>query len=393
MKYFLILSLALSPVYLYPSGGPQLVDILILLVIFLTLFYRKTADAKIIKQIYTIIPFFVWVLLINSIYFLQNSEDISLFIATITLLYNIIIFYAFSKNFSEITGEKAFKILSFGLILSILLVFLIKGKAEEEIRATLSFNNPNQLGYFSVILFSYVIIFLNNKDKLNILSTKSFWVSVILISLAAHFFVFLSLSRGAFFSILLLDICFLKTMIKNKYSFMVAMLMMILGAIIIFSNLPYIEGRMKARGESRSFNLEKSIAQSYERVSSQLMFSNSWQIFWGRGDGRIIIGEGQFLIKPKNDPIHFEVHNIFGNVLRSYGIIGLFLFGFWIGKFIWESRFVPGAIWVWAALLCYNMTHNGIRFRSFWILLAFILALTTHLKTDQEKRFLALQGN
>lgn len=208
-------------------------------------------------------------------------------------------------------------------------------------------------------------------------------VFVMTVLLAAHYLVFLSLSRGAFFSVLVLDVAFLKTIIKNKIYLIFGTLLLIVGSLVVFPNLPYITGRMEARGEEHSFNLEKNIIQSYERVTSQLIFSSPWQVIFGRGDRWVHDGENVLSYEVTDATAYPEVHNIFGNVLRAYGIIGLLCFAVWIGKFIWASRVVPGAIWVWAALFCYNMTHNGIRFRAFWILLAFILAIITYLKSTQ----------
>jgi len=311
-------------------------------------------------------------------------NDISLLISNITLIYNILIYYCFAICFLTIIHKKSVSLLYWSLLLSIIVILLIKGRHEETLRSTLSFNNPNQLGYFSVILLSYVIILLNINENINRVSVKSLLVFVIIIAMAAHYLVFLSLSRGAFFSILLLDIGLLKTIFKHKIYLIFGIVLLVIGSLVIFPNLPFITGRMEARGERKSFDLKKSIVQSYERVASQLIFSSPWQVIFGRGDGRIQTDESILFGKSMDFTGYPEVHNIFGNVLRAYGIIGLFLFAFWVIKFIWASRVVSGALWVWGALLCYNMTHNGIRFRSFWMLSAFLLAIIIYLGSNQK---------
>lgn len=384
MFSLLVLAIALLPVYLFRSGGPQIVDIPIFLLILFNVFnFNKVIDVEIKKQVYFVIPFLAWVSFINIFYYLLNGNDISLILSTITIIYNIIILYTFAIYFDFLFKGKSTYILYLALFLSVFIIFLITGSHEETVRSTLSFNNPNQLGYFSVILLSFVIILLNTNEILNILSTKYMAVFVMTVLLAAHHLVFLSLSRGAFFSVLVLDVAFLKTIIKNKIYLIFGTLLLIVGSLVVFPNLPYITGRMEARGEEHSFNLEKNIIQSYERVTSQLIFSSPWQVIFGRGDRWIHDGENVLSYEVTDATAYPEVHNIFGNVLRAYGIIGLLCFAVWIGKFIWASRVIPGTLWVWAALFCYNMTHNGIRFRAFWILLAFILAIITYLKSTQ----------
>jgi hypothetical protein len=70
-----------------------------------------------------------------------------------------------------------------------------------------------------------------------------------------------------------------------------------------------------------------------------------------------------------------EAHNLFADIFRAYGLIGLVLFVPWLFKLVWDTRKVPDALWVWMGLMTYNMGNNGIRFRSLWILIALIVTV------------------
>ena len=100
-----------------------------------------------------------------------------------------------------------------------------------------------------------------------------------------------------------------------------------------------------------------------------------------------LVGRGgrSFTVQEKARGIG-ELHNMFGETFRFYGIIGLGLFSYWIGMFVWRSRKVPGALFIWAALLMYNMSHYGLRFRPFWVLLALLNVMVCLAYSNSEKR-------
>ena len=105
------------------------------------------------------------------------------------------------------------------------------------------------------------------------------------------------------------------------------------------------------------------------------------------GTGQIPAAQvfGQDRVKADMGARRIEVHNMFGNVLWSYGIIGLCLYTFWIAKTIWEVRVVANALWIWGALLTFSFSGVLIRSRSYWLLLGLLLALWSLKKAPNQE--------
>ena len=118
-----------------------------------------------------------------------------------------------------------------------------------------------------------------------------------------------------------------------------------------------------------------------DRVLEPLKIMHGFDFIIGIGMGlehSLIGNRPNTLIKQHKPILTIEVHNMFGDVFRTHGLIGLFLFGIWIGKILKMSTKVKDGLWIMLCLLLYNMASNGIRFRYFWIFLAFLMAIINH---------------
>jgi len=171
------------------------------------------------------------------------------------------------------------------------------------------------------------------------------------------------LSRGAIIGLLLIDIWVLLRMKKKMLGFLPVVFFTVIG--LVWQPETILE-RLEGRSE-RHLSKQEVAEELQVRIVSQFSIMEGMQVIVGRGGRGFSPQETTSGLK--------EVHNVFGEVFRSYGIVGLMLFCFWMGGFIWRSRLISGGLWIWAALLLYNMSHYGMRFRSFWILLAFLNAM------------------
>lgn len=359
-----ILALGLLPVYLFPSGLPQLVDIPIVSLIFYHLVSRTRNPGELKNNFFLLFLFVIWVFLVNCAYFLIIPQDYLPLFKNLESVYSFLILLTFSALFIQILKSQDIKYIYFGLLLSTIMVFLAKGYREEEFRATLSFNNPNQLGYFSIYLASMSILLMVYKDTYNI-NNKIYLIFDVFIIIIAHIMVILSWSRGAILGVICLDIFLLFKMPKKALAFLVPG---IIGVVILLVWRPAIIQERLHPSASKPISPEVAKQELEARLFYQLSLLRGIEYLVGRG--------GRSLTFKEKAQGYLDVHNIFGEIFRSYGLVGLTFFSLWLGRTIWQTRVVPGALWIWAGFLIYNMSHYGLRFRSFWIFTAFICVLS-----------------
>ncbi|MDI6852072.1 MAG: hypothetical protein QME75_00510 [Deltaproteobacteria bacterium] len=243
------------------------------------------------------------------------------------------------------------------------MIFMVKGYSEEVFRSALSFNNPNQLGYYALFLACLAGLLMHWKEKEGGGKVIYFWCDFLIFSLA-HLLMLLSLSRGALAAILLIDLWILPRLTKKITIFFLPLLTL---SLISAAWQPEIIQEKLAGRPGKSMEAGEVTQDLSQRVIHQLSIMEGFHYLIGRGGVSLTW-------KDKADNIG-EVHNIFGEVFRCYGLIGLGLFCVWLILMVWRSRVVPGGLYIWAALILYNMSHYGLRFRSFWILLALLNAM------------------
>jgi hypothetical protein len=359
----LALCLGLLPVYLFPSGGLQVVDGPLVILILVHFLRRSNAPQALRQKITILLPFLFWAAAVNLVYFFQDVTNPALTINTGYLLFTFLLFLSFSYLFWDILEADRLGWLYAGFFLSLIGIFTVKGYSEEGIRSVLSFNNPNQLGYYALVLACLAALLLQVKEQAGTGRAIYFWADVVLL-FAAHFLALLSLSRGALLGLLLVDIWVFPRLTRRILILFVPAVLLAL--VVLIWQPAVIEQRLAGR-PGRELNKEEIQYEVKSRIFHQFSVMKDIHYLVGRG------ARG-FTPKEKARGIG-EVHNIFGEIFRSYGLIGLGLFSFWLGRFIWQSRQLPGGLFIWGALLVYNLTHYGLRFRSLWILLALINAM------------------
>ncbi len=368
-----LLTMALLPVYAFSSGGFQLVDIPIFINACLLVFYIKGSNTKLLIAVYFYIPFVIWSILVNIGYSLISPDRYYFFIIA-QFLQGIVIFYIYTILFDNLIYNNNLKYIYIGILLSIIMCFLIKGNYEEGVRNSLSFNNPNQLGYYALIVMSFTILLYEYCNRINYFNSLYIILNVLFI-LSAHILIILSLSRSAIFGIFILDIWLIKN-IKRREIFYSIIIISILSAALLLIKPDLIDNQLKGR-ETRKYQDGAVTYALQERFSGQFKGMTTAQFIFGTGGlGGYETGGKQFVIKSKNSIATGEFHNTFGAILKYYGFIGISLFLLWIIKMLMYSITFKDSLFIYIALSFYNMTHYGIRFRPFWVLLSLILAVT-----------------
>ena len=228
----------------------------------------------------------------------------------------------------------------------------------DSIRSALSFNNPNQLGYFSLLC---ACIFLLTMKRL-----KLGTLFVVLGLIGCSYLALISASKAALGSIALLGIALLITRLRTM-----VLAVAVLGVLALTPN-PFSRAIARAEYRIETDNTHSLLEErGYDRIINH---PEHWLIGSGEGAYRrftetTVIGA-------------HELHSSGATIFFCYGIIGVILFG----MFMWlvvkgsSSR-------AWLIVLpgfAYGMTHQGLRFIFMWVLLGVVMAVR-HDEADQRR--------
>lgn len=309
---------------------------------------------------YTILLFIacLHIFVVESTYAVLGGEPFFL-IYTVFFFYNFIIQAAVYQHIDSYGLSALVPGVLLAAIIAITIV-LIGGvnmhQISESGRSTGSFNNPNQLGYFSVCLLSLIYLFYRQQKISYLIALAGFGISI--------FLSITSLSKAAMlanFTVVLLAIK--PSFSKGSLILWIAGISISLGIIgYLFSQGSFNEFMFIQRLENMAHENDSSIK---ERGYFAILEGNTLQIIFGLGQQEV------FLI------VGHEVHSTLGSTLNNYGIIGFFLFLsifiIWARR-LWISYGTVGLICIAAPPVLYGVTHNGIRFTIFWLLFAASLA-------------------
>ena len=350
----------LKPFYFWTSGLPQVSDAILLIMTVLYLFKDRfiisfSKKSKIF--ICTSLVFVLYVIFINTIWSLILNGNLEVFTASAFYIYNFVVSLMVLMLYYEYQ-DVFYKYMYKSILISIfmqLVIYLASGGFDGT-RSLGFFNNPNQLGYHNLLMLAFLIMISQRKK----LKTGLYLTSV----LSTLILCFSSLSKAAIIAYagMLFYYSFIKMMAKTfdkkAFIYMLIATLIISAAYyfnreVIASNQLYISvmNGVSTIGMDRDDNLA---GRGYYR----LIHYPQYLIFGA--------GEGEYL----RFKYYIEFHSTLGNILMSYGIIGLFLYLasiiFAIKNNGWKDTYIIFFIFL------YGLTHNGIRNTLLWILVASI---------------------
>jgi hypothetical protein len=362
IDFLILMYFCLKPIYIFESGDVQPADIIMML-LFLMLFFLTNRKSNIttgyFKEAWSLrstmlvmILFSLWTAVVNALWFF-GLGDTGLIKPVLFYLFNfsaVAVFYMYYLIF----GERLFNVVKMSLIATLILqlliffVFFTSGG-----RATLAFNNPNQLGYFGLLALTYLLVL--SEEKLSIPYIAAICISTWL--------TLLSISKAAIISalaILALYILFRKNSSKFlKYSFIALML-----AAIFFI--------------STNMELLAKVPLLNNAMTRITYIQNDDSLINGRGYGRIfemgsnfLWGMGEGAYRRFSYLTGMELHGTIAGIFVSYGLIGLILLMavLWKG-FLPRNTLCFSKLLIISGIFLYWFTHQGIRNSLFWILLA-----------------------
>lgn len=370
-KIIWISYLFLAPFYIFTSGYPQPADFIIVLGLIpafgMLLLQHKI---KISTPILIGLAFVSLTFAINIIHFIF-TPDKKFLLSSIYYVYNFAVFlfvgYLFSKA-PQTTNKLTYWALAVSIITELIFVLFFSGN---EIRATGTFNNPNQLGYWSLLSIALLIV-VKRDQKINALD-----LSLIFIVLITQI---LSLSKAGILSMLFcVGILFFSRLLTNKHRILIVSIALIVTIYTAFSD----------GGLSKRIQDLNALQALYTRIST--IGTQGDDSLGGRGYDRIIknphltifgAGEGanwRYSIQNK------ELHSGLATLIFSYGPTGFVIF------FTFLFFAFKGTPWRYKMLLVpimmYGLTHQNIRFTYFWVFLASAYSIRYFEETTDEQLF------
>lgn len=347
------LFLVTTPLYLLPSGGPQLAHIPLAL-IFSVLFFKSSAAVFGNTPTKIFGGFAFYALCVNLCYwFFSNLQDYIFLLSSLYLLFNVVTFvvtYAMAKR------ENGFSLIYYSLtVVAVVQVcaFFVLGMNFGGVRYLAFFNDPNQLSSWA--LFSTVVFAaMKQSGKISV-------VKFLVGGIACAALVLLSVSRGGTIALACIWIVvFWKSPIWVK---------LILGCIFLISAtvfLPYVE-------EMPFFSRIQTLSEI--SIGEDRHWSRVWEFplynILGAGAG----GYGRF------DFTGMEIHSTLLTVLFSYGIPGILLYFTFIKACVFKTL-KNNFILIFLPLLPTFVSVNMVRMTSLYVMFGVLFTL---METKSEK--------
>ena len=350
---FLAAYILIKPVYLWSSGLPQISDLVLLL-------YLPFVVMRILpgfKYFQPLLYFVFWSMAVNALWFGYSYDD-TFILPVFYIAYNAIVFLFFYFVASQGPAER--RVLSVALAVSLVLQLGYAIAVGGDSRQSGSFNDPNQLCYWVALTCGMFLICRDACRRLGLLDVA--------ILLASIFLGVLSVSRSGLASILLVTAPVLFCWASRNKLVAMMLLVVLIGLTALFMNdLTAMLAKMSSLDliRSRTDAMRQGVGATEWEVRGYARMVEYWHyMLIGAGEG----GYRRFTIAD----IALEVHSTLGGVLFNFGIVGLSLVLYFLG------RIYAGAETRYRAMLLapiiYGFFQNGFRFSFFWGFLAVLAA-------------------
>ena len=368
-----------SPFYVFPNGGPQPADLILILAMFPVLaslfIHLKT---KKISTIYIVGVLFVLTTIGINLINYHFFPDRRFLLTSLIYPYNFLIFifvtWLFQRDF-----EKAKIFTFYGILATIIIQFIVvyfTDFGRIGYRETGAFGNPNQFAYW-VLLTAAMLLFLKRGEKLTPVDWGMLAVLLLLQSLA--------LSKAGIIAhmIMMISIFFTKQVSKKTYLvILLALSLTMFYALFNPNNITYITDRIEPL---------KNVITRLQGIGTEADDSPE-----ARGYYRIIehpiytlLGSGEGAFYRFNDEgYNRELHSGIATIIFSYGLLGSTLFTLFLGLIHYKQPWYY--ILLFAPMLLYGLTHQNFRFAHFWIFLGInygvFLAKQRQQRREQEQK-------
>jgi len=352
----LAIGLALTPVYAFSSGGMQPAHLIFAL---LMLFAFGKNNIEFTKLSRLLLFLFVYTIFVELFYGVIHSS-VDQLINPLFILFNLLLFttvYIVINEYDLAAVRLGLFVATAIALISVLVSGVDLYGLQDEERPVGTFNNPNQLGYFSTCVLSIAYL-LRHHGYLN-------YLQALLLFLAALALSIFSLSKAAM--IANMAVILFAVAPKTRSGFVLFILFML--PVVAYALYQTLEA-----GTLDNFLFFRRIDSMMDENDSSLS-ERGYFAFLEGNPLQILLGMGSENI---NKIVGHEVHSTFGSMLNYYGILGFILF---VGIYWhWARSLYLAYGAVDAALILspptlYGIMHNGMRFTIFWFLVAISYAM------------------
>lgn len=350
--------LVLKMVYLFTTGSAQPADLMLTALAIVVVSPRRMLTFMKENSLY--LAFLIWVVLVNAfwsaLYFrfdFMTSAAYYLFNAIL-----LVAVYSIRGN-APVDFDR---IVILGLRASILIqVLAVLVTGGDSARSVGTFNNPNQLAYWGVAVMSMYLLIRRNVTN---------WLDLPFLLLGTYCVV-ASLSRAGTVGVGVMLAAWFWMALKTPGRRAVGALG---GALLVLAATQGPNLMQLAEGNATVANFETRLQTRKGEDSSEV---RNWDRVSEFYEYNILgSGEGYFRRWEGSTGYAIEIHSTFFTLLFSYGIVGLGLF---LG-FMWSvGRRIPWSLSAYLLpSLFYGISHQGLRFSFFWLLVGVMCSMAVH---------------
>jgi len=357
--------------YLFPSGTPQPADYLLLLTIVLTILFawrRPPTDPR----LYIAAGLFIaWITLVNATWFFLLPDYVFL-TKTSFYLFNMLIFL-FVIAVGNHDFERLRTVIWWACVLTLIfqlayveLVYWGEGR-----RATGTFNNPNQLAYWTLLMMACLAV-VKERTPLHVLDVLALG--------AGLYMTVLTQSRATSVAAAILVLMVVLVCRLDRRTGVLAAALLAAGLVFaLVRGVPDVdvEDTAPITGLVERFEAAQDKEDTVWKRGYDRLFAHPHHLVLGAGEGAFARFAGE-------DDVARELHSSLGNLVLSYGVVGLLLFCALL-YFVMAAAPWPSVAY-FGPVMFYGMTHMGLRFSLFWVFLALVYTQARHYARGRRRR-------
>lgn len=347
-------------VYVLPPGMPQPADWLLILAIGASLAASRASLPNEPVLYLTLLLFVGWVILVNAVWFLTIGDAIFLRKSAFYLYNALVLVFVVSVGLRD--HKRLMKAVWLAALVALLLQAAYLGFlwVGHRLRATGTFNNPNQMGYWALLMMTCMVV-AKGRARLHLADLAALG--------AGLYTVALSLSKAASLAALLLLVLIALT--RRRWSGLAMLL--VPAALVLALTVELAVGGLTERVQD--LRPVAALAKRLEGIGQQQddslghrgyarLFENPHYLAFGAGEGVFERLNPERRVQ--------EFHSSVGNILMSYGVVGLTLFAVLLAFVVSRASWTIQVFLL--PILLYGVTHMGLRESLFWVFLGLVYA-------------------
>lgn len=378
-KFTLYAYFAFSPLYFFPSGTPQPADFILACLLFpwvLSSTSKLPASMRFMLKPFLLFVLWTFIVTLGNVFF---TDDFRMLVYPMFYTFGLFFIVGIGKLSCRCSQSKLFELMQNLCLVAALVALgayfftLSPGYLLSFRRHSGSFNNPNQMAYFGLLIvcLSGISAWAGNRwnGKALVAVAASSLIALFSYSLSAVIAIVISLT-GIIYQVLLSS----QVKLSIKYSLITILLFFYLGLpVALASNNSKVNAVIhnwsirSERADAKTENIMQE--RAYQRIIDYPNY-----LLLGAGEG----GRDRFesVWRGKNQ----EIHSNFGTILFSYGVVGFFLFCLYFKRTMTGA---PVGIWIIVmGPMVYGITHQGLRQPLFWLLFLVVSMATSKMRSD-----------